>query len=206
MKWLKALLPLLLLSIAHIAQAADPAPVGRIFFTPEQRAQLDTLRTQKAVALQVRDEPVPENVTYNGIVRRSDGKASVWINSELLSEADLRNKQSIVGHIGRDGRVTLQATQAAVQLKVGQSATLFSGKVDESFTQRPVPDKKKADSKPSSEPATKQSAQDIPPELVEALRQAAAREQGKTGAAITPETRNATDAPRLEGAQKPPPR
>lgn len=119
------------------APAADPA-VGRIFFTPEQRTQLDMLRTQKALASQKSDEPVPETVTYSGIVRRSDGKATVWINNEALSEADLRNKQSIVGSIGRDGQVTLQAPQTAVQLKVGQSATLFSGKVDESFTQRPA--------------------------------------------------------------------
>jgi hypothetical protein len=118
-------------------QAADSAP-GRIFFTPEQRAQLDILRKQKAVASQKRDEPVPETVTYSGIVRNSDGKATVWINDEALSEAELRNKQSIVGRIGRDGQITLQAPQSAVQLKVGQSATLFSGKVDESFTQRPI--------------------------------------------------------------------
>lgn len=96
------------------------------------------LRKQKAVASQKRDEPVPETVTYSGIVRNSEGKATVWINDEALSEADLRNKQSIVGRIGRDGQITLQAPQTAVQLKVGQSATLFSGKVDESFTQRPV--------------------------------------------------------------------
>lgn len=131
-------LPLIALGLGALpAQAADSAP-GRIFFTPEQRAQLDILRKQKAVASQKRDEPVPETVTYSGIVRNSEGKATVWINDEALSEADLRNKQSIVGRIGRDGQITLQAPQTAVQLKVGQSATLFSGKVDESFTQRPI--------------------------------------------------------------------
>ena len=118
----------------QLAQAAEPP--GRIFFTPEQRAQLDTLRQQKAVASQARDEPIPETVTYNGIVRRSDGKTTVWVNDEVLSESGLLNKQSIVGRVGRDGQITLQA--AAVQLKVGQSATLFTGKVDESFTQRKV--------------------------------------------------------------------
>ena len=117
-----------------LAQAAEPP--GRIFFTPEQRVQLDTLRQQKAVASQVRDEPIPETITYNGIVRRSDGKTTVWVNDEALSESSLLNKQSMVGRVGRDGQITLQA--AAVKLKVGQSATLFTGKVDESFTQRKV--------------------------------------------------------------------
>lgn len=125
------------------AQAMDIA-AGRIFFTPEQRTQLDMLRKQKAIAAKTSDEPVPETVTFNGIVRRNDGKTTVWLNNEALSESDLQNKQSIVGSIGRDGRVTLQAPQSAVELKVGQSATLFSGKVDESFTQRPTTAKPQA--------------------------------------------------------------
>ncbi len=137
---------------AQCAQAADP--VGRIFFTPEQRAQLDALRAKKAVTSQIRDEPVPETITYNGIVRSSDGKTTVWINDEALSESGLLNKQSIVGRVGRDGRITLQAPQAAVRLKVGQSATLFSGKVEESFTQNPAP-ATKAKSEGSSKPANR---------------------------------------------------
>ncbi len=159
MKWFAALL---LFAFAQIAQAADTAPTGRIFFTPEQRAQLDLLRTQKAVASQVRDEPIPENVTYNGIVRRSDGKATVWINNEALSEAELRSKQSIAGRIGRDGRILLQTPQATgtgqLQLKVGQSAELLTGKIDETYAApRPAPainDKPAATEKPVAVPET----------------------------------------------------
>ena len=137
MKWFATLL---LLGIVQIVQAADPAPVGRIFFTPEQRAQLDTLRTQKAVASQVRDEPIPENVTYNGIVRRSDGKTTVWVNNQAMTDAELRVKQSIVGRVDSNGRILLQTPAAGtgpLQLKVGQSAELLSGKIDETYaTQR----------------------------------------------------------------------
>jgi hypothetical protein len=141
MKWFAALL---LLVIAQIVQAADPVPIGRIFFTPEQRSQLDLLRTQKVVATQVRDEPVPENVTYNGIVRRSDGKTTVWVNNEAMTDAELRVKQSIVGRVDRNGQILLQTPQASgaaqLQLKVGQSAELLSGKIDEAYaTQRATP-------------------------------------------------------------------
>ncbi len=141
MKWFAALL---LLVIVQVVQAADPVPVGRIFFTPEQRALLDTLRTQKAVASQVRDEPVPENVTYNGIVRRSDGKTTVWVNNEAMTDAELRVKQSIVGRVDSNGRILLQTPQASgaaqLQLKVGQSAELLSGKIDETYAApRPAP-------------------------------------------------------------------
>jgi hypothetical protein len=129
------LLPaLLLLIFAPLAPAAEP--LGRLFYTPEQRAQLDALRTQRIVTLQVRDEPVPEIVNYYGIVRRSDGKTTVWVNGEALSEAGLRDKQSISGRISRNGQILLQTPAAGgggqVQLKVGQSAELLSGRVDES--------------------------------------------------------------------------
>jgi hypothetical protein len=154
--------PAIVVIMALPVQAAEPA-AGRIFFTPEQRTQLDMLRKQKAITSQARDEPVPETVTFNGIVRRNDGKTTVWLNNEALSETDLRGKQSMVGSIGRDGRVTLRAPQSAVELKVGQSATLFSGKVDESYTQRP----------PAPKPANK------PPEAAEA-RQLEAQSANKT--------------------------
>jgi hypothetical protein len=173
---MKRLLAVIALGLAaQTAQAADP--VGRIFFTPEQRTQLDALRTKKAVASQVRDEPIPETVTYNGIVRSSDGKTTVWINDEALSESGLSNKQSIVGSVGRDGRITLQAPQAAVQLKVGQSATLFSGKVAESFTTKRAESEKTKPPATGAKPAPAQTSREIPPELLEALRQAAARDK-----------------------------
>ncbi len=138
MKSIRYLPAILLLAAAPFAQAADP--IGRIFYTPEQRVQLDSLRTKRVVASQVRNEPVPEFVTYNGIVRRSDGQATVWVNGEQLSEAGLRNKQSIIGRIGRNGQIMLQTPQATgaaqVQLKVGQSAELLSGRVDELYATR----------------------------------------------------------------------
>ncbi|MBY0266473.1 MAG: hypothetical protein K2W84_08665, partial [Burkholderiales bacterium] len=85
-------LPLLMLFCAAFtayAQAPKPAPatpaqtpvVGRLFFTPEQREQLDLLRLKKVVASQAKDEPPPEIITYEGIVRRADGQTTVWVNN-----------------------------------------------------------------------------------------------------------------------------
>jgi len=193
---MKCFLAALLLAIAPTAMAQKvPAAdfAGRLFFTPEQRAQLDILRTQRAVATKVRDEPVPEFVTYSGIVRRSDGQATVWVNGELLTEAELRNKQSIIGRIGRNGQILVQTPQAGdttqVQLKVGQSAELLSGQVDEPFSTRRaarVPEAKpKAEVKPPAAPAVetakaapandaKRSNEEIAPPVV---RETAPRER-----------------------------
>lgn len=149
---------LLLLIFAQLAPAAEP--LGRLFYTPEQRAQLDALRTQRVVASQVRDEPIPETVNYYGIVRRSDGKTTVWVNGEALSESGLRDKQSISGRVSRNGQILLQTPAAAgpgqVQLKVGQSAELLSGRVDESFAAH------RATSAPAAKPAAGKAAAPAP--------------------------------------------
>lgn len=127
--------------------------LGRLFFTPDQHSQLDTLRTKRVVASQTKEEPPPEVVTFNGIVRRSDGKTTVWVNNQALSEADLRDKPAIAGRVSRDGKILLQATQpgtARTQLKVGQSAELLSGQVAESYSASSATTRA-----PKPEPATK---------------------------------------------------
>lgn len=147
---MRALLLTLLIAALPAAHAAELA--GRLFYTPDQRAQLDQLRAQKAVASQVRDEPVPETVTYNGIIRRSDGKTTIWMNNQPMSAAELRSGQAVTGTVSRDGRIVLQnpaGNNGKVELKVGQSATLLSGKVDESF----------ASSKHSTKPSPSDSAE-----------------------------------------------
>ncbi|MBX3661548.1 MAG: hypothetical protein KF804_03755 [Burkholderiales bacterium] len=154
---MRALLLMLLIAALPAAHAAELA--GRLFYTPDQRAQLDQLRAQKAVASQVRDEPVPETVTYNGIIRRSDGKTTIWMNKQPMSAAELRSGQAVTGTVSRDGRIVLQnpaGNNGKVELKVGQSATLLSGKVDESFAQQrpPAPDTKSAtETKPAADAA-----------------------------------------------------
>lgn len=146
-------LPLLLLCCAAFtaqAQAPKPAPatpaqtpvVGRLFFTPEQREQLDLLRLKKVVASQAKDEPPPEIITYEGIVRRADGQTTVWVNNKPLTERELRDAPAVAGRIERDGRLRLQAGQAgaALRLKVGQRAELSSGLIEE----RPATDTRNA--------------------------------------------------------------
>jgi len=169
---------ILLLAALPAANAADLA--GRLFFTPDQRAQLDQLRKQKAIASQVRDEPLPETVTYNGIIRRSDGKTTIWMNNQQLSDTELRSGQTVIGSVSRDGRIVLQNPQAGsgaeLELKVGQSATLLSGKVDESFvTKTPKSGKTKPESGSPEAALKSKYPKDLPPEVLEALKREASR-------------------------------
>lgn len=157
---MRALLIALALLLPPVANAADT--IGRLFFTPEQRTQLDTLRIKKVVAVQTKDEPPPEIVTYSGIIRRTDGKTTVWVNNKALSEADLRNQPSVSGRVSRDGQILLEAGSGKMQLKVGQSAELLSGRVAESYSAvqaTPAPaSKSKPESKPPSTPAATRSS------------------------------------------------
>jgi hypothetical protein len=78
---------LLLAVIALLAPSLAPAQeLGRLFFTPEQRAALDTRRKAR-----VPDRPAAPVVTspttrLDGYVKRSGGPSTVWVNGESVTE------------------------------------------------------------------------------------------------------------------------
>ena len=130
------------------AAAKPPEPLGRMFFTPAQRAQLDVARTQRARATLATEKteevstaaPVPQTLTYDGAVRRSDGKTTVWINSRPINDKDPAGGAVIVGRVRPDGGVSLQMPQSGrtVDLKPGQSVELLSGQVEDGLTRKPA--------------------------------------------------------------------
>src|SRR4051812_23746051 len=90
---MRPLVLLLGLVAAHAAWAAQP--IGRLFFTPAERAALDASRVQKPVpqAAAAQQEaaaarPPSQTITYSGIVRRSDGKSTLWLNNKPVDEKD----------------------------------------------------------------------------------------------------------------------
>lgn len=123
-----------------MAASASAAEIGRLFFTPSERAQLDIARTQKkttapaaAPAAVEEETPLPQVVTYGGLVRRSDGKSMLWLNDRLLEEKEALTGPALQGKVRPDGAVSLRTSQSAssVEIKVGQSVELLSGKVAE---------------------------------------------------------------------------
>src|SRR5258708_20060344 len=58
-------------------------PLGRLFFTPAQRSTLDA---GKQLATPRKAEPSgPRTATLNGVVTRSDGESTVWVNGQEVS-------------------------------------------------------------------------------------------------------------------------
>jgi len=85
--WLKrfAHLPVLLLAMLGTwgeSLAAAPTDPGRLFYTPEQRAQLEAARARNVT--QVRqaapDTGAPRPIRYDGVLIRSDGTGTRWVN------------------------------------------------------------------------------------------------------------------------------
>ena len=130
-----------------LAGTASAAELGRLFFAPAEREQLDIARIQKKApplpaATQSAEAPMPEIVTYGGIVRRSDGKAMLWINNRVAEEKEALGALSLKGNVRPDGAVSLQVPQSGgtIEMKVGQSVDLQSGRVAEG---RKVPESPK---------------------------------------------------------------
>ena len=129
-------------------RAADN--LGRLFLVPEQRAQLEIVRAQRdwRIAPVIEDAPVvaapprpsvPPVVTYSGIVNRSDGRSTVWINGQPVHERERVKGADEVNITGvRDGVVSVAIPQVdrRASLRVGQSLDVESGVIEESYRRR----------------------------------------------------------------------
>lgn len=126
---------------APVAQSTAPAPtLGRLFFTPAQRAALDEARRRPPAAARLEARPLPPApgyVTLNGVVRRSDGTTTIWLNNRTLdgrrTAEGLEVSQS--KRAPGPGNVTVRVPQAGrtVDMRVGQQLEVTSGKVQESY-------------------------------------------------------------------------
>lgn len=122
---MKHLLPpalfLLLGGLAAAAWAADP--LGRLFFTPEERQQLERQRTQPTVEAR----PSPSGVTVNGLVQRSDGKAVVWVNGVPRPASAPASDDGLAARPLDTATVVVTTPEGKVRLKVGETAWLTPG-------------------------------------------------------------------------------
>lgn len=106
------------------AGAADYAPLGRLFMTAEKREALDRQRAQNLQREQVIQSA---EVAVNGLVARSDGHRTVWLNGRPFH--DTANPGDIVTVPTRDAAtVRLRSgDRLDATLKVGQAVDRNSG-------------------------------------------------------------------------------
>jgi hypothetical protein len=132
------------LSGLSAAGSAQEAPLGRLFLTPEQRAALDNARRNKiraeavvAAGSKKPKAPPARSVTINGVVSRSDGESTIWVNGHA-TEGETQDGMRVVIAPGSNASVVVREPDKGkhVRLKVGQRADLVSGKIEESYQQR----------------------------------------------------------------------
>lgn len=130
-KWLtNLLLGLLLSTVALQASAESSAPFGRLFSKPNERNNLNTLRqnqnlkvinTQEAPQPEIilNPEPVelPDPITMQGYVKRSDGATTLWINNKAVQENSTVDKVKI-GKLNQRGFSSKGASTEGVDVKI----------------------------------------------------------------------------------------
>ena len=113
------------------APFAGAQELGRLFFTPEQRAALDARRKarvpDKPAAAPQAESPLTR---IDGAVRRSGGKSTVWVNGEMIPEGAQAEAARVAPRERGAGRVTLPAGESTERsLRVGESLDRGSGEV-----------------------------------------------------------------------------
>jgi hypothetical protein len=118
----RALAFLALALLATQAAHAQSVPLGRLFFTPEQRQTLDARRKAR-----LPDKPAAAvaspTMRLDGYVKRSGGPSTVWVNGESTDDASRIPSSS-------DGRVGVNVEGGGrVGLKPGETLDRGNGEV-----------------------------------------------------------------------------
>jgi hypothetical protein len=107
--------------------------LGRLFFTPEQRTQLDY-----GYAREARSDHNDRALMLNGIVQKHGGKRTAWINGvpQQAGSSDEKTPESL--------SVPVPGQSKSVKLKVGQRVLLNpSANPDTTQPDTPKPDTQK---------------------------------------------------------------
>lgn len=137
--------------LCNAATATAQAEFGRFYTTPKQRQQLDEARNKRPQAeiivevnpqfqeSAIEDEEVTTSsgsISLDGLVYRSDGKNTAWINRGSTNEGNIESQFTNVDE--RDVRsnhvnITLPGS-GDIQLKVGQQYDVNTRQVQEMKT------------------------------------------------------------------------
>lgn len=118
-------------TLALPARAQDTASgLGRLFFTPERRQSLD--RQRQFNIQEKQDVPEDPTFTINGMVTRSSGKRTVWINGVAQSESDPHSAAGVTTGGQTPGQVVIHSTGVpARQAKVGTTVNRNTGETSD---------------------------------------------------------------------------
>lgn len=96
--------------------------LGRLFFTPERRQALDHQR-QFNIQEKVETQQEP-TFTINGVVTRSSGKRTVWVNGVAAEENDTSAGIHVIPERKNPGHVVVQSGESSSPASASVGDTL----------------------------------------------------------------------------------
>ncbi len=119
--------PLAALLLFGLAPACAE-PIGRLFLSPDERAMLERQRNDAGTA-----STPAGRITLNGLVRRSSGKTTAWINQRPQNEDENPQGVAVLKAPAKSSAALLLPSGKRVDLKVGQTLDMAQGTVRESY-------------------------------------------------------------------------
>lgn len=123
------LLPLIggvILSLVAFPAQSDDSPLGRLFFSAERRQQLD--RQRELNTLDKQQATAAPALTIDGVVVRSSGRRTTWLNGSPQHENEMLNGLTLSGRRGEPARVLVEANDApAARARVGETVNRGTG-------------------------------------------------------------------------------
>ena len=117
---------LLLAALALPLAPVQAQELGRLFFTPEQRAALDARRRARAPDKPAAAATASPTTRLDGYVQRSSGPSTVWVNGEGLLETSPEAPR--IGATRRnDGRVSVPVGESGARVGLRPGETLDRG-------------------------------------------------------------------------------
>lgn len=116
--------------LAALCPAVAAEELGRLFFTPERRQALDR---QRQFNIQEKQEiPVDLTFTINGVVTRSSGKRTVWLNGVAQNDNEKPSGVAIIPNGKAPGKVVVQPGDApAGSARVGDTVNRNTGETSD---------------------------------------------------------------------------
>lgn len=94
-------------------ESANANELGRLFYTPQQRAQLETQQATGSAA----DDGKRNFIVVNGVIQKQGGNRIVWLNGEAQTPVRANNNPASID-------VAVPGKTKHVQVKVGQRLLL----------------------------------------------------------------------------------
>lgn len=116
---MKAIGATFLLGLSLLSGPCDAEELGKLFFSPEERLELDRYGVKRPAEPSAAPTG-PRSLRLDGVVHRSDGRTTVWINGRAAPPSTARRLPDSVG-----AAVRLPNGQR-VELKVGDTVPLPS--------------------------------------------------------------------------------